>query len=139
VAQARYLVGLIVRSTAFDRLLLGFIVLSTGLLAYETYPAPIGATRATLDMLNLVCRRGAVCVRAQPRLQACPPNTQLPARSVPRLILCAAHIRSGPRHVRPASRPARVTSDPGHVRPGSRPARVCSSANAPKACQIAGA
>lgn len=102
--QLRYLVGLTVRSVFFDRLLLAFIVLSTGLLSYETYPSAVGATRATLDMLNLVCRSApapsarltacaclSVCVSAcaclcvcvclcvsvsQPRVQVCPAPTR---------------------------------------------------------------
>ena len=60
--------GLIVRSVAFERMMLAFIVLSTGLLSYETYPSAVGATRATLDMLNLVCR--CPCSSLQARTHA---------------------------------------------------------------------
>ena len=51
----RYLVGMVVRSAGFDRLLLAFILLSTALLAYQTYPAAVGTTNDVLNLLNLVC------------------------------------------------------------------------------------
>jgi hypothetical protein len=54
--SCRYFVGRIVQSAAFECLLFLAMAFSMGLLAYETYPPVVGATRIALDQLNLVCR-----------------------------------------------------------------------------------